>query len=425
MVSVINKWWVYFSQMRWLFWLLIFGIVFLMGEQLSTQLIYTHWLVNMAAIQANKGLYAPCGPDETQLEMARQKFYQAIDNGYKPYTLLQRLREIESSRWFLQSQILKQQGKNWEQVFTYQEWTRRQFDRTILDLWKSSNPPNWFGLGNAAERMQLWSLAAYFYKREIETETSKNAQASFGLGQALLRLGKTTEAEKYLMYLSHEDSPKKAQSQWLLAQSFVAQERWNEAARLIEIVAQHAPMLLHTAEAASIARQIEAHNALVISPDLQAIWVREKNNLLMNGGFENGYMDWGMWPEPGANSTIDDQRVYSGLQSFRVQFDGTQDVNYYQVSQYVTVQPGKTYKLSAHMWAEDFTGYLGVEVRGREWFGGNTTQVHGSTSEWQVVTLVFTVPMNVTSIEITLRRYDGHGLVSGIIWIDDIILEPL
>ena len=136
-------------------------------------------------------------------------------------------------------------------------------------------------------------------------------------------------------------------------------------------------------------------------------------------------MGWGMWPEPGSNSTIDDQRVYSGLQSFRVQFDGTRDVNYYQVSQLVAVQPGKAYKLFAQMWAEDFTGDLGIEARSGEWFGGNTTQVHGSTGGWQLVTLVFTVPANVTSVGITLRRYNGHGLVSGTVWIDDIILEPM
>jgi len=210
-----------------------------------------------------------------------------------------------------------------------------------------------------------------------------------------------------------------------LAQSFMAQGRQDEAARLIEKVAQHAPLLLQTIKGASIVRQVELNNALVINPDLRVAWTREERNLLTNGGFENGYYGWGMWPEAGSNSTIDDQRIYSGLQSFRVQFDGSRDVNYYQVMQEVSVQPGRLYKLSAQMWADDFNGDMGIDVRGGEWFGGNTIQVHGSTGSWQMVDLVFTVPLDVTSIRITIRRYNGHGVVSGVVWIDDIVLEPM
>lgn len=425
MASMINMRWAYFLRVRWLFWLSTFGLALWLVGQLSTQSLQAHWLVNFAAIQATKGLFAAGGPAENQLEVARQTFYQAMDTGYDPYAVLQRLREMESSRWYLQSQILKQQGQDWERVFTYQEWTRGQFDRTILDLWKSSNPPNWSGLGKAAERMQLWSLAAYFYQRILEIEPSKNAQAPFGLGQALFRSGRATEAEQYLMDSLREDSPEQAQTQWLLAQSVAAQGQWSEAARLIEKVAQHAPLLLHTAEAATVARQVEAHNALAISPDLRAAWAREESNLLTNGGFENGYMGWGMWPEPGSNSTIDDQRAYNGLQSFRVQFDGTRDVNYYQVSQSVAVQPSRSYRVSAWLWSEQMTGQLSIEARSGDWFGGVADPVmQGSTNGWQRAVLEFRVPSDISRISVTIVRYGGNGLVSGTIWVDNIVLEP-
>ena len=410
------------ARTRLIYLLLVF---LLLTKSLTGNTFQFHLLANWAGLQATHGLLGKTGPDEVLLESARQTFYRALDTGYNPNAVLQRLREIESSYWYLQSQILKQQGQDWERVFTYQEWTHGQFDHTILGLWKSTDLPNWYGLGRAAERMQLWSLAAYFYQHVLEIEPARKTEAQFGLAQALLRLGRATAAEQYLSDGLPEDSPVQVQAQWLLAQSVAAQGRWSEAARLVEQVAQHAPFLLQTAEAAGIAGQIEAHVPLAISTDLRMAWEREERNLVINGNFENGYMGWGMWPEPGSNSTIDDQRVHSGLQSFRVQFDGSQDVNYYQVYQVVHVQPETDYQLSAYLWAESLTGYLGLEVRSNDWFGGNTVQVYDSTHGWQLVRRIFHTPPGVTEVSVTVRRYNGSGLVSGDVWVDDVVLQPI
>jgi hypothetical protein len=421
---LIRVYWASRLRARLSFWLPAGALALSLFGLHASQSLQAHSLVNVAAIEAAKGLFAPDGPDERQLEVARQTFYQAMETGHDPYAVLQRLREMESSRWVLQSQALKQRGQEWERVFTYQEWTRKQFDCTILDRWKSADPPDWYGLGIAAERMQLWSLAAHFYRHVQLDSSPEGISARLNYGQALLQLRRWAETETVLADSVWSRPADQSKANWLLAQSLVAQSRYAEAASLLQIIAVQAPNLIRTAKGVGVARQIAAHVPMTVTADVRSAWASAESNILTNSGFEDGYLGWGMWPEPGANNTIDDLRVYSGLQSFRVKFDGSQDVNYYQVGQTVAVQPGSTYSLTARIWAEGFTGHLGIEARGGEWFGGNTTQVNGSTGGWQMVTLVFTVPADITGVAITLRRYNGHGLVSGAIWIDDIVLEP-
>jgi len=383
-------------------------------------------LKNAAMLQSGKALFAPDVPNQDEWAAGLQTLYQVMDREADPYPTLQRIRELVAARWYQQSQWLKSQGKNWEDVFSYQEWTRIQFERTILDLWKASDSPNWYGLGRAAGRMGVWSLAAYFYQHALAANPDNSSLASLAYAQALLQLGKAQEAESTLLAARLDDPADQAQAGWLLTQAIAAQGRYAEAADLLQAVADDTPALVRTQEGARVAQAIEAHVPLALSPDLRAAWSNQISNLLINGGFEQGITGWGMRPVAGVNSTIDDERAYSGWQSLRVQFDGTEDVNFYQVAQTVPVQGGQQYQLSAHMWAEDLLGNLVLEVRAGDWFGGFTEPImSGSTSGWQAVAHTFTAPADADEITVTVMRYGGNGPVSGTVWVDDIVLLPV
>lgn len=375
-------------------------------------------------VRAAKALLGVDEVDEGQLNTARAELYQVMDVEDDAYDTLRRLREIEASRWYLLSNLLKEQGKDWEAVFSYQEWTRKQFDRTILDSWSAVHPVKWTDLGNSSARMGLWSLAAYFYRRALAVDYS-DALARLNYAEALIRSGQVQDAESYLADLGFSDPVAQAKVDWLLTQCLVAQSRYSEAAQHFKAVIDKDSNLVRTREGADIGRQIKTNATFQEPAALGAAWNTETSNMIVNGGFEQGVNGWGMWPEPGTNSTIVNDRVYTGLQSFRAQFDGTQDVNFYQVSQKVLVQPGHEYQLSAQMWAEDMSGDVALEVRAGNWFGGVTgPTAHGSTEGWQTVTHPFVAPPYVNEVTVTIVRYGGNGVVSGTVWVDDIVMLP-
>jgi hypothetical protein len=403
-----------------------------------SNVLASHALTNRAGILAARGLLGTASPDETTLEAARQAYYQAMDHGRDLIPTLERLRDMEAARWSLISRNLAEQGQSVEaeHAFTYDEWTRTQFDQTILAPLRSasalsptshSDPalpsPDWSALGQAAARMQLWSLSAYFYDRGLRAGAPEAHRLCLGLGEALLRLGQAGKVETTLTCSAAAAANDLPRIEWLRGETLAAQGRCREAAPAIETVAKLSPSILETAEGAALVSQVERYAALNLGTDIRAALERQTRNQVTNGGFEAGYRGWGMWPEPGSDSTFDDT-AYSGLRSIRVQFDGSRDVNYYQVFQVVPVQPDRTYQLSAWMRADAFTGHLGIEVRSQDgvWFGGNTLQVHGSTDGWQRVTLNFSPPAGVTEVALTLRRYNGHGLVSGTVWVDEVVL---
>lgn len=373
-----------------------------------------------------KTLLTPGRLDENLLNSALAGLYEEMDLEEDPSVVLTRLREIAASRWFLQSQLLKQEGKEWETVFSYPEWTREQFNRTIMDQWETGESTNWYDLGQAAGRMGLWSLAAHFYRHAFTTNSHNNPSVELNLARALLQIGQREEADSYLSKIQLTENTEQAKANWLLAQSLVAQARYSEAASAFQSVIAAAPVLISTQEGAEVAKQIEAHGPIDVPDDLRFIWTKQASNEVVNGGFEEGYSAWGMWPVLGANSTIDDGRAFSGMQSFRVQFDGSRDVDYYQVGQRIPIKSGRKYQLSAKIWSEFLTGQVGLEVSGRDWHGGVTNPViSGSTQGWQTTTHSFTVPAGLDEITITIRRYGGNGLVSGTAWVDDIVLQQI
>jgi hypothetical protein len=92
----------------------------------------------------------------------------------------------------------------------------------------------------------------------------------------------------------------------------------------------------------------------------QEISVREsKPNLITNGNFTlvplNAGLDWRVIPVQGASATVDASTGIDGSKSLRINFDGTQNLDYAHVLQFVPVTPNTSYEFSAYMRAQGIT----------------------------------------------------------------------
>ena len=98
-------------------------------------------------------------------------------------------------------------------------------------------------------------------------------------------------------------------------------------------------------EAALVWRQATAPEAVALPAEVHG-------SLIYDGGFEKdvsgGGFGWQQTDVPGADFDYDTEVKHSGLRSARIIFDGTQNLNYEQLFQYVIVSP------------ERITGFTGI-----------------------------------------------------------------
>jgi len=146
-------------------------------------------------------------------------------------------------------------------------------------------------------------------------------------------------------------------------------------------------------------------------------------NLLSNGGFENGMQGWNKaWSRvPGVKSTLDEQTRHDGKAALRVEHDNAEDwsVNYGTT---LTVKPGDVFELSGWLRTQG-EGDIGLSVtlydaqkKALEWTYGSRS-VRGTT-DWQRVQSRFLIPADGATI---LPRLTGHGKAT--VWADGLELR--
>ena len=162
----------------------------------------------------------------------------------------------------------------------------------------------------------------------------------------------------------------------------------------------------------------------------------QPGSLVWNGGFEqeplNGGFDWRVNPAAGAEMALDEQMVHSGGRSLRVDFDGTANVDFQNVWQYVAVQPATRYRFSAFFRARDLTTDSGIRFEIRDITSpGNpthsTSNLVGSQS-WTETEIEFVSGAETRVVQIVLRRTPSDKLgnkIRGTAWVDDVALFPL
>jgi len=179
--------------------------------------------------------------------------------------------------------------------------------------------------------------------------------------------------------------------------------------------------------------------------DAQAVWKQallaggipadadSTGSLVWNGSFErdllNGGFAWRIRPIEGAQMDWDEQAAHSGRRSLRVDFDGSANVDFQNVWQYVAVQPSTRYRFSAYFRAEDLSTDSGTRFEIRDVSRpGNpsrfTPNIVG-TQPWAKADVDFATGPDTKLLQIVLRRTRSEKLgnkIRGTVWVDDAAL---
>lgn len=145
-------------------------------------------------------------------------------------------------------------------------------------------------------------------------------------------------------------------------------------------------------------------------------------NLLTNGGFEQGLDGWGpFWSRtPAGKATVDAGQFHTGTRSVRIEHTGTEDWSF-PYHQRFPVRPGEMYELSGWVCVEDRTSVtLGVilyngQQNAIDWvYGGRTA---GNKPGWQELRCRLVIPPGGAMI---LPRLIGYKTAKA--WLDDVTL---
>ena len=158
-------------------------------------------------------------------------------------------------------------------------------------------------------------------------------------------------------------------------------------------------------------------------------------SLIWNGGFEhdllNGGLAWQYKTVAGATMSLDQETFHSGNRSLRVVFDGSANVDFSNLWQYVVVEPNTHYRFSVYMRADDLTTDSGIRFEVYDLkqakMAATTTNVVG-TQAWTLAQADLTTGRETHLLQIALRRFQSTMLgnkIRGAGWVDDASLVPL
>ncbi len=160
---------------------------------------------------------------------------------------------------------------------------------------------------------------------------------------------------------------------------------------------------------------------------LPAVW---------NGGFEEELLGGGFgWRKPrvaGALFDVDTTTHRSGARSLRVTFDGSANLNFQHLVQYVLVEPHSRYRFEAFLRTEAISSDSGMRFRifdpkHRAALDTLTASLVGS-QPWTLQQTEFTTGPETRLLVIVLRRLPSRKFdnkLRGSVWVDDVSLTPL
>lgn len=157
-------------------------------------------------------------------------------------------------------------------------------------------------------------------------------------------------------------------------------------------------------------------------------------SLVYDGGFElesvNGGLDWHLDPEKGTSFELDAATFHSGQHSLRINFDGTQNLDFRQVAQRIPVKPSTRYEFSGWLKTAAISTDSGVrfaiEADSRavpQAMLENLTGDHDWTNQRvQITTTADTHFLTIEVRRIPSRKFENQ--ISGTAWVDDVSLVP-
>jgi hypothetical protein len=157
------------------------------------------------------------------------------------------------------------------------------------------------------------------------------------------------------------------------------------------------------------------------------------SNLVTNGGFEsdilNGGLDWRVLPIEGSVVSLDPVGVFEGVRALRITFDGSRNIDYGHVFQYVPVQAKTRYRFSGHMRVQDITTDSGPRFQACDAYDMGNIFVSSEnlvgTSGWSEQHAEFTTLPDTRLLLLRVVRSVSNKLdnqIAGAVWIDDVRL---
>ena len=160
------------------------------------------------------------------------------------------------------------------------------------------------------------------------------------------------------------------------------------------------------------------------------------NSLVYDGGFEKdisgGGFGWRQTDVMGADFDFDMDVKHSGSRSARLIFDGTENLSYEGLFQYVLVSPGTHYRFQGFLRTDQISTESGmrfeiVDPKDPQHLDVVTPNETG-TLPWTLEQIDFTTGPRTHLIQIRIARRPSERLdnkLRGTVWIDDISIAPI
>jgi cytochrome c-type biogenesis protein CcmH/NrfG len=159
------------------------------------------------------------------------------------------------------------------------------------------------------------------------------------------------------------------------------------------------------------------------------------SNLITNGSLQadilNGGFDWRVFPVAGVMVSQDSTGPSADARSLRIEFDGTQNLYYGSVLQFVPVQPRTKYTFSAFTRSQAITTDAGIGLQISNGYDpnkilGSTDPLIGTTP-WSDQSFSFETPSETRLLIVRIVRLPSQKLdnkIAGAFWLSRVSLTP-
>ena len=161
----------------------------------------------------------------------------------------------------------------------------------------------------------------------------------------------------------------------------------------------------------------------------------DDNSVVFNGGFEyevaNGGFDWREESVSGVTHALDYLVTHSGKQSMSITFDGSTNLDFVDLAQFVPVKSKEQYRFKAYLRTQDITTDSGMRFLIYDPNHPSDAQIltpnFMGTNPWTPVESDVSTGPDTDLLVIALRRIPSRKFdnkLAGTVWIDDVSLVP-
>lgn len=159
-------------------------------------------------------------------------------------------------------------------------------------------------------------------------------------------------------------------------------------------------------------------------------------SLVFNGGFEhdllNGAFDWREDPVSGAAFSAESDVVHAGSRAHRITFDGSENLDFRNLWQFVPVEPRHRYHFKAFVRLEGVSTDSGIRFAINDAVDNARLQIltpdFVGSHPWSLVEADFATGPETHLVTIAVRRVPSwkfDNKLRGTVWVDDVSLVPV